>query len=931
MSNKFHNKYHRYNHHTDPTPGILDSGKDPIASFEFPFKGAFVTENGNSDQWSSTYSTVLANSAVWSVSADIFDADIFNADFLLLSGGVMSGNIDMSGNCLVNVCSAGIQFDDTTIFGVNEINEITTNINTISGDLLTFLLSDKILIVDESAVPNTGERGNLTKPFHLVYEAVDAAQPGDTIIVRPGIHYMRNQIGFSLAKPGIHIHFMSGCKVYYGYTVFNSTSDEWVNAPDLTLPFRCSGHAEFINYSDAVFKRLSNSGQTGGGSNPGVVWDLEFLSYDSTSTEVTSTTGPLDQAGNPITAFNSFDTIFFQDVTGTHNVKIKCHRDIIANNRGINFQSLNGGSLSIVCRDFITAQSEAVSVRNIGAFTLYARNIISSGSLATIRTVVSAGGNPKRIIAESIQNSNGPAINIGHGGQYYFNVKKITGTNNSTILNSSTANILIENATIVCGSNDHPAIARNTASGSLTLKNCHISSEDDYSIDSNTSTSVNFQSTTYGTKPLGPTVNPVVDTLLTPLGIPPVPLGNYLPLSGGILTGTLKSDHIEDPIILNNPSSTDDYSALVFSKQDTPYLEIYGLRTENDPNPDNNGDIIGIWDYVNSNAPLIYFRRTGASFWNVNAGNINNNADAVYSINISGQNVISIDSGYIYHNLPQNSFRYQWYGQTGLITELRGTNDPYYDIRVPLRLSTYNNNENEIAIFNANGDLVPSTITINSLTGTNYLPLSGGVMSGNIDMSGDDIININSTLTDTLTANNVISKTLSINPQSGSYNVQSLDMGRTITMFDTDPNAVIIQDDATLDVPINSSFTVIQSASGITGIVGGTGVSINGAIGGSVLLGSTGATLAAVKVAPNSWLVTNSPQTLGISPSNPFEEVYLRSPDDSIWKLTINNSGNMTTEPSTLPWVPKDALYFKSPDETVWKLSVTNDGNILTE
>ena len=44
MSNRFHNKFHRYNHHTFKNPEINDSGYDPIASHENPFRGDFVLE-----------------------------------------------------------------------------------------------------------------------------------------------------------------------------------------------------------------------------------------------------------------------------------------------------------------------------------------------------------------------------------------------------------------------------------------------------------------------------------------------------------------------------------------------------------------------------------------------------------------------------------------------------------------------------------------------------------------------------------------------------------------------------------------------------------------------------------------------------------------------------------------------------------------------
>ena len=39
---RFHNKYHRANHHTNPSLGIPDSASDPIASPQYPFQGNFV-------------------------------------------------------------------------------------------------------------------------------------------------------------------------------------------------------------------------------------------------------------------------------------------------------------------------------------------------------------------------------------------------------------------------------------------------------------------------------------------------------------------------------------------------------------------------------------------------------------------------------------------------------------------------------------------------------------------------------------------------------------------------------------------------------------------------------------------------------------------------------------------------------------------------
>jgi hypothetical protein len=46
MSNRFHNKFHRFNHHSagSPDPKYPDAGYDPIASFDSPFQGEFYSE-----------------------------------------------------------------------------------------------------------------------------------------------------------------------------------------------------------------------------------------------------------------------------------------------------------------------------------------------------------------------------------------------------------------------------------------------------------------------------------------------------------------------------------------------------------------------------------------------------------------------------------------------------------------------------------------------------------------------------------------------------------------------------------------------------------------------------------------------------------------------------------------------------------------------
>ncbi len=77
MSNRFHSKWHRHNHSTNPTTGEPDSSHDPIASPSDPFQGDFILNGalssndivyagcGDSRDWCSTHTTVNSSSANW--------------------------------------------------------------------------------------------------------------------------------------------------------------------------------------------------------------------------------------------------------------------------------------------------------------------------------------------------------------------------------------------------------------------------------------------------------------------------------------------------------------------------------------------------------------------------------------------------------------------------------------------------------------------------------------------------------------------------------------------------------------------------------------------------------------------------------------------------------------------------------------------------
>lgn len=70
MSNRFHNKFHRYNHHSTKLPEYGDSGYDPIASKDAPFLGEFVVSSG--------YISAIDPDGDFSIYTDNLSADLIN-------------------------------------------------------------------------------------------------------------------------------------------------------------------------------------------------------------------------------------------------------------------------------------------------------------------------------------------------------------------------------------------------------------------------------------------------------------------------------------------------------------------------------------------------------------------------------------------------------------------------------------------------------------------------------------------------------------------------------------------------------------------------------------------------------------------------------------------------------------------------------------
>lgn len=77
MSSRFHNKWHRHNHHTNPSndPRYPDSAHDPIASPDHPFQGDFVIQGMLSASGGMTSQMPLTGTVV-------FDPSVYQSTFI---------------------------------------------------------------------------------------------------------------------------------------------------------------------------------------------------------------------------------------------------------------------------------------------------------------------------------------------------------------------------------------------------------------------------------------------------------------------------------------------------------------------------------------------------------------------------------------------------------------------------------------------------------------------------------------------------------------------------------------------------------------------------------------------------------------------------------------------------------------------------------
>lgn len=156
----FHNKFHRSNHHTLTGTGIVDAGLDPIATYNYPFKGIFYNTlidtkrtfniSTNSYDWWSAHTTLLGNSANWMLTRSVYSTVSSLSDNWNLGFDGYTTLKDNSGrydSVFTTVCSFSAEWGSPYLMFTNKAQEYTHS-KTFSG---------QDLILAKEIDPDTGE------------------------------------------------------------------------------------------------------------------------------------------------------------------------------------------------------------------------------------------------------------------------------------------------------------------------------------------------------------------------------------------------------------------------------------------------------------------------------------------------------------------------------------------------------------------------------------------------------------------------------------------------------------------------------------------------------------------------------------------------------------------------------------------------------
>ena len=169
--------------------------------------------------------------------------------------------------------------------------------------------------------------------------------------------------------------------------------------------------------------------------------------------------------------------------------------------------------------------------------------------------------------------------------------------------------------------------------------------------------------------------------------------------------------------------------------------------------------------------------------------------------------------------------------------------------------------------------------------------------------------------------------TPTVNAQTGtSYTLALADAGAVVTATNADAVTVTVPTNAAIAYPVGTVINVLQVGAGAVTVEGDTGVTVNGVSAGSVTTTPQYQGVSLLKVGSDEWIVSGAAD-IPLATTEAPGLVELATTAETV----AGEDGTRAVTPEGLNALIKDGLVLKAPNETLWKLTVNNDGNLITE
>jgi alpha-tubulin suppressor-like RCC1 family protein len=258
MSNRFHSKYHRHNHHTSTNGINPDAGHDPIASPESPFLGDFILK-GALSAYNSTntyggcfYGSDSALVACGGHSLKGYGNACIVGD-LLVTGSINSNSVQTSAGALV--------LPPTYCFGTGMTESVGSQFNTVSLNI-----DNSTLVLDNSQ--------RVSVAYKTFYDSLCSLSTlSDTSGVQINMYGNVNYYDFDLGLQAVLKCSSGGTSTYsVSAKVDNSTivyNEQGALSLASTYTFGAGLSSNSFNntvnaYVDSCTVKLNNSGQIAG-------------------------------------------------------------------------------------------------------------------------------------------------------------------------------------------------------------------------------------------------------------------------------------------------------------------------------------------------------------------------------------------------------------------------------------------------------------------------------------------------------------------------------------------------------------------------------------------------------------------------------------------------------------------------------------------